>query len=77
MIEERLRPPANSKSPEAVGLGPFQDLSKFRPVSDFLEGQPLDRSTGDDQSIKEIVPDILEPAIETSQIPRFGMARRV
>ena len=77
VIEKRLRPPANAESPETVCPGPFQYVRQFRPVGNILERQPLDRSTCDDQRIEKLVTDILEPTIETSQIPRFGMTRGI
>ena len=77
MIQKRLRAPADTKAPEAVRPRPLKYLRQFRPVGHILERQPLDRCAGDDQRVKKLVSNIVEPAVEAPQIAWFCMPRCV
>ena len=56
-----------------MGLRPVQDLTGFIPVIHFLEGNILQRCSGNDQSIEFTIPDLIKGSVKFVQMARRGI----
>ena len=77
VVQQSLRTPADPQPPEAMALRPVEDFHQFRPVIDLIKRHCFDRCTSDQDRVKELITNIIKPAIIAAQIPLFGIFGRI
>ena len=60
-----------------MGLGPFHDFRKLRPVLYLLERKLLDRCAGDDQAVEVLLLHLIQGHIELIEMRGVGVLRLV